>query len=108
MNTQEEREQAQQAKRAQREEEQRLEEHYGEVSRIIYQFESAFSEPLNALKSLGAMFRDNRTRLTTDETRVFDSISGLIQQSIEDHKREMVAMAYEPCSCPVCQALKDN
>ncbi len=108
MNTQEEREQAQQAKRAKEEEEQRLEEHYDEVSRIIYEFESTFSEPLGALKSLERMFRDNRTRLTMDETRVFDSISGFIQQSIEDFKREMVAMAYEPCSCPVCQALKDN
>ena len=78
--TQEEREQKQQAIRGQREEQQRRDWHESECSRIIDQLERAFSEPSEALRSLDMMFRDNRTRLTTDETRVFDSISGLIQQ----------------------------
>jgi hypothetical protein len=119
MTTQEEREARQKARQAereeqearqkelqaQREEQQRREQHESACERVINELGRALGEPIKALESLDRMFKDNRTRLTVDETRLFDSIEGLIRKSIDEYRQELLDMAYEGCRCPVCNSI---
>ncbi|MCY4625748.1 MAG: hypothetical protein OXC99_12230 [Chloroflexi bacterium] len=106
MTTQEDREQQQRIARERREEHQRREHHEQQVSSALSASNHAFEGPLKALRTLNEMFRENRTRLTADETRTFDTVADLLQQSIDAYRREIVAMSYPGCICPVCQPMK--